>query len=141
MSHPDDWAEFRRCIRLSREIIAQQPMDPIGRRNPARRGRRVRRGDRCLYPRQCRKLPTTHVNGAHGAGCGDERCRSTMPGDWCGRVTVADSSIFPRITNGNLNAPSIMTGEKAADHIMGRAPLARANDLPFFHPEADRLQR
>ena len=28
MSHPDDWTEFRRCIRLSREIIGQQPMDP-----------------------------------------------------------------------------------------------------------------
>ena len=36
---------------------------------------------------------------------------------------VADSSIFPRITNGNLNAPSIMTGEKAADHILGRQML------------------
>ena len=35
-------------------------------------------------------------------------------------LRVADSSIFPRITNGNLNAPSIMVGEKAADHILGR---------------------
>ena len=39
-------------------------------------------------------------------------------------LRVADSSIFPRVTNGNLNAPSIMTGEKAADHILGRPPLA-----------------
>ena len=39
------------------------------------------------------------------------------------RLRVADSSIFPRVTNGNLNAPSIMTGEKAADHILGRDPL------------------
>ena len=51
------------------------------------------------------------------------------------RLRVADSSIFPRITNGNLNGPSIMTGEKAADHILGRQPLPRANDMPFFHPE------
>ena len=36
-------------------------------------------------------------------------------------LRVADSSIFPRITNGNLNGPSIMVGEKAADHILGRA--------------------
>ena len=47
-------------------------------------------------------------------------------------LRVIDSSIF-RITNGNLNAPSIMTGEKAADHILGRQPLARANDVPFAH--------
>ena len=42
-------------------------------------------------------------------------------------LRVADSSIFPRITNGNLNAPSIMVGEKAADHILGRSlpPLER----------------
>jgi hypothetical protein len=38
-------------------------------------------------------------------------------------LRVADSSIFPRVTNGNLNAPSIMVGEKAADHILGRTPL------------------
>jgi choline dehydrogenase len=43
----------------------------------------------------------------------------------------ADSSIFPRITNGNLNAPSIMVGEKAADHILGDPPLAPTNDRPF----------
>jgi choline dehydrogenase len=35
-------------------------------------------------------------------------------------LRVADSSIFPRVTYGNLNAPSIMTGEKAADLILGR---------------------
>ena len=56
-------------------------------------------------------------------------------------LRVADSSIFPRITNGNLNAPSIMTGEKAADHILGRTPLARANDTPFFHSEWQTKQR
>ena len=57
------------------------------------------------------------------------------------RLRLADSSIFPRITNGNLNAPSIMTGEKAADHILGRTPLARANDAPFCHPHWKSKQR
>ncbi len=42
-------------------------------------------------------------------------------------LRVADSSIFPRITNGNLNGPSIMTGEKAADHILGEGMLAKSN--------------
>jgi choline dehydrogenase len=49
-------------------------------------------------------------------------------------LRVADSSIFPRVTNGNLNAPSIMTGEKAADHILGKAPLARSNLEPWINP-------
>jgi choline dehydrogenase len=49
-------------------------------------------------------------------------------------LRVADSSIFPQVTNGNLNAPSIMTGEKAADHILGRQPLARSNLEPWVNP-------
>ena len=56
-------------------------------------------------------------------------------------LRVADSSIFPRVTNGNLNAPSIMTGEKAADHILGKTPLAPSNQEPWINPrwqESDR---
>jgi choline dehydrogenase len=56
-------------------------------------------------------------------------------------LRVADSSIFPLITNGNLNAPSIMTGEKAADHILGRAPLPRANAEPWISPRWREAQR
>jgi choline dehydrogenase len=41
-------------------------------------------------------------------------------------LRVVDSSIFPQVTNGNLNGPSIMVGEKAADHILGQR-LARSN--------------
>jgi choline dehydrogenase len=56
-------------------------------------------------------------------------------------VRVADSSIFPRITNGNLNAPSIMVGEKVSDHLLGKDPLPRANDAPWNHPEWETSQR
>ncbi|MEZ5449438.1 MAG: GMC oxidoreductase, partial [Thiolinea sp.] len=56
-------------------------------------------------------------------------------------LRVADSSIFPRITNGNLNGPSIMTGEKAADHILGRTPLTAAIDEPWIHPKWWEKQR
>jgi choline dehydrogenase len=49
-------------------------------------------------------------------------------------LRVADSSIFPRIPNGNLNGPSIMVGEKASDHILGRTPLARSNQEPWINP-------
>ena len=36
------------------------------------------------------------------------------------KLRVVDSSIFPQITNGNLNGPTIMVGEKASDHILGK---------------------
>ena len=48
-------------------------------------------------------------------------------------LRVVDSSIFPRITNGNTNAPSIMVGERASDIILGKTPLPRENLEPFKH--------
>ena len=56
-------------------------------------------------------------------------------------LRVADSSIFPHITYGNLNGPSIMTGEKAADHILGRQPLARSNQQPWISPRWETSDR
>ena len=35
-------------------------------------------------------------------------------------LRVIDTSIFPHITNGNLNAPTIMLAEKLADAIRGQ---------------------
>ena len=56
-------------------------------------------------------------------------------------LRVVDSSIFPRITYGNLNGPSIMVGEKAADHILGRDPLPRSNRQPWINPRWETSDR
>ena len=56
-------------------------------------------------------------------------------------LRIADSSIFPRITNGNLNAPSIMTGEKAADHVLGQGLLPALNLGPELSPAWAESQR
>ncbi|MEM8812495.1 MAG: choline dehydrogenase [Pseudomonadota bacterium] len=143
MSHPDDWTDFRRCIRLTREIFAQTPFDPF-------RGREIAPGSDVETDEALDAFIRDAVESAYHP-CGT--CRMGAPDDPMSVVDpecrvigvdglrVADSSIFPRIPNGNLNGPSIMTGEKASDHILGRTPLAAANVEPWIHPNWRESQR
>ncbi|WP_378943760.1 choline dehydrogenase [Mesorhizobium sp. ANAO-SY3R2] len=136
MSHPDDWRDFRHCIRLTREIFAQSAFDPF-------RGREISPGKHVESDEQLDTFIREHSESAYHP-CGT--CRMGAAHDPMSVVDpecrvigvdglrVADSSIFPRVTNGNLNAPSIMTGEKAADHILGRTPLAPSNQEPWINP-------
>ncbi|PVA06564.1 choline dehydrogenase [Thalassorhabdomicrobium marinisediminis] len=143
MSHPDDWAEFRTCIRLTREIFAQEAFDPY-------RGEELIPGAAAQSDAELDAVIRDHVESAYHP-CGTCKMgRADDPDavvDPQGRVIgveglrVADSSIFPRITNGNLNAPSIMTGEKIADLVLGKTPLPRANDAPWIHPNWQIAQR
>ncbi|MBN9074373.1 MAG: choline dehydrogenase [Rhizobiales bacterium] len=143
MAHADDWADFRRCIRLTREIFGQAAFDTY-------RGREISPGSAVASDAELDTFIREHVESAYHP-CGT--CRMGRADDPMAVVDpecrvigveglrVADSSIFPRITNGNLNAPSIMTGEKAADHILGRRPLPRSNQEPWINPrwrESDR---
>ncbi|AWC24953.1 choline dehydrogenase [Aminobacter sp. P9b] len=136
MSHPDDWEDFRHCIRLTREIFAQSAFDPF-------RGNEISPGSQVQTDDELDAFIREHSESAYHP-CGT--CRMGRADDPTSVVDpecrvigveglrVADSSIFPRVTNGNLNGPSIMTGEKAADHILGRTPLAPSNQEPWINP-------
>ena len=136
MSHPDDWSEFRACIRLTREIMAQPAMAPYL-KHEIQPGAAVQSDDELDGFIREHVESAYHPCGTARMGRADDRDAVVDPQ---GRVIgvsglrVADSSIFPRITNGNLNAPSIMVGEKIADHILCRSPLPRANVEPWINP-------
>ncbi|KEJ89910.1 choline dehydrogenase [Sulfitobacter donghicola] len=143
MSHPDDWEEWRRCIRLTREIFAQDAFKPFVKSE-------IQPGADVQSDEQIDAFVREHAESAYHP-CGTckmgRRDDKDAVVDGHGRVIgveglrVADSSIFPRITNGNLNAPSIMVGEKMSDHILGKDPLAASNDTPWVHPNWETEQR
>ena len=143
MAHDEDWRDFRTCIRLAREIFAQPAFAPF-------RAHEIQPGEAVQGDDEIDAFIREHVESAYHP-CGT--CRMGAPSDPHAVVgpdcrvigveglRVADSSIFPRITNGNLNAPSIMVGEKAADHVLGRTPLPPSNRRPWIHPEWETAQR
>ncbi|MGI1663488.1 choline dehydrogenase [Palleronia sp. KMU-117] len=143
MSHPDDWAEFRKAIRLTRELFAQEAFKPFVKRE-------IQPGTDVTSDADIDAFVRDHAESAYHP-CGTTRMgAATDPMavvDPEGRVIgvdalrVVDTSVFPRITNGNLNAPAIMVGEKMADHILGRPPLPPMNVEPWIHPDWRNSQR
>ncbi|GAB4264689.1 MAG: choline dehydrogenase [Pararhodobacter sp.] len=143
MSHPDDWTEFRACLRLTREIIAQPAMARHT-SHEIQPGADVQDDDALDAFIREHAESAYHPCGTARMGRADDAQAVVDPQGrviGVGGLRVADSSVFPRITNGNLNAPSIMVGEKMADHILGRTPLAPENLVPWFHPDWKTRQR
>jgi choline dehydrogenase len=133
MSHADDWTEMRACVRLTREIFAQAAFDRY-------RGREIQPGAAVQSDEQIDAFVRAKVESAYHPSC---TCKMGGPQDPMAvvdpetrvygieRLRVVDSSIMPSVTTGNLNAPTIMLAEKAADHILGAALLPPAT-APFY---------
>ena len=143
MSHSEDWTEMRSCVRLTREIFAQAAFDRY-------RGREIQPGTKCVSDEAIDAFVRERVDSAYHPSC---TCKMGSPADPLAVVDpqtrvigveglrVVDSSIMPSITNGNLNAPTIMIGEKAADMILGRDPLPASNAPYYVAPDWETKQR
>jgi choline dehydrogenase len=143
MSRADDWSEMRACVRLTREIFAQRAFEPY-------RGREISPGADCLSDAAIDAFVRAKAESAYHP-CGT--CKMGAPSDPLAVVDpetrvigveglrVVDSSIMPTITNGNLNAPTIMLAEKAADMIRGRDPLPASNAPFYVAPDWETKQR
>ena len=143
MSHPEDWIETRACVRLTREIFAQSAFDPY-------RGREIKPGAKCVSDEAIDAFVRDHIDTAYHPSC---TCKMGSPMDPFAVVDpqtrvigvealrVVDSSIMPSITNGNLNAPTIMLAEKAADMIRGLDPLPASNAPYYVAPDWETKQR
>ena len=143
MSKPQDWEDFRHCIRLTRSIFGQAAFDAF-------RGKEIQPGIDIQSDEQLNSFIMNNVESAYHP-CGtckigrkddpsavvDPECRVIGVES----LRVVDSSIFPRIPNGNLNGPSIMVGEKGADHILGSNPLPKDNRSPWINPRWETSDR
>lgn len=117
LAHSDDWRSMRRALTLAREIFSQRAFDPY-------RGEEIVPGAEVTTQRDLDSfIRRTADSGYHPCGT----CKMGQGGDavvdeklrvhGVEGLRVADASIIPSIPTGNINATSIMIGEKAADLI------------------------
>ena len=131
MSQPDDWEEFRAAIRHTRKIFAQPALAPYS-------GDELSPGPAVQSDKELNNFLKDAVESAYHPSCTckmgsdemavvDKECKVRgLSG-----LRIVDSSIMPSIVSGNLNAPTIMIAEKAADIISGRTPLP-PSDAPVY---------
>lgn len=130
LSTEADREGFRKCVRLTREIIGQPAMDPYvdGEISP---GADVKTDDQIDAFIRENLESTYHPCGSCKMG-EDEMAvvDSELRVHGLEGLRVIDSSVFPTEPNGNLNAPTIMLAERAADLVSGRQLLA-PKDVEF----------
>ncbi|EKO3659983.1 choline dehydrogenase [Vibrio metschnikovii] len=125
LSHQQDIQDWRDCIRLTRELLAQPALDDY-------RGEEIQPGLSISSDEAIDHWVKQNVESAYHPSCsckmGKEDDPMAVVDNQCRVIgiqglRVVDSSIFPTIPNGNLNAPTIMVAERAADMILNKSLL------------------
>jgi len=141
LEHEEDRESFRACVRLTREIIHQSALDDY-------RGEEIQPGIDVQSDEEIDAFVRQSVESAYHPSCSckmgtDEMAvvDSDTKVHGIERLRVVDSSVFPTIPNGNLNAPTIMVAEHAADLILGRKTLAPSQAKVKITPNWQQQQR
>jgi len=141
MSHAEDWQDMRAAIRLTREIFEQPTMARYAGGEIAPGAAASSDADLDRFIEQAAES-AYHPSCTCAMGSGGE---AVVDGNTAVHgvdgLNVVDSSIMPSIVSGNLNAPTIMLAEKAADLIAGRRPLEPSGASFWVHPHWQSQQR
>ncbi|MBT3528526.1 MAG: choline dehydrogenase [Porticoccaceae bacterium] len=115
----EDKQGFRDCVRLTREIMSQAAMSRY-------RGEVIQPADDVQDDDQIDAFVRDAVDSAYHPSCSCKMGIDTMSVvdpdlkvHGLSRLRIVDSSVFPTIPNGNLNAPTMMLAERGADLIKG----------------------
>jgi len=141
LQHQDDIEGYRACVRLTREIIGQSAMD-------AYRGSEIQPGEAVQSDEDIDAFVRGAVESAYHPSCACRMGEDDLAVvDSATRVRgiealrLVDSSIFPTIPNGNLNSPTIMLAERAADLIKGKGMLEPSDAAVGLGHDWETLQR
>ncbi|XP_028680496.1 choline dehydrogenase, mitochondrial [Erpetoichthys calabaricus] len=142
LSTDTDVLEIRLCIRLAREIFAQKAFDAF-------RAEEILPGSSVQSDEAIDAFVREKADSAYHPSCS---CKMGSGSDPMAVVDphtrvygvqnlrVVDASIMPSIISGNLNAPTIMIAEKAADLIKGLPSLCD-HSVPVYQPKTLETQR
>ncbi len=113
-----DLNETVKCVKVARKILSQNSMKPYA-------GKEIGPGDNAESENEIIDYIRSKAETAYHPSCTlkmgiddtavvDEKLRI----HGLKNIRVADASVMPEITSGNLNAPTLMIGERASDFIL-----------------------
>ena len=143
LAEQKDIRDFRKCVAVAREIFAQPAFDPY-------RGKEIQPGENVIADDEIDQFVREHLESAyHPSGTcrmGSANDKLAVVDPQCkvigvDNLRVIDSSIFPQLTYGNTNGPSIMVGEKGADFILGKTLPPDENAEVWINPNWETSDR